>query len=60
MCVCCGCVCVCVCVQGGNVKVEGDAAVYGAAKLLPPEILADVMKGYIEVKMKVKPLSDSE
>ncbi|CAK9115604.1 Sphingosine-1-phosphate lyase 1 (S1PL) (SP-lyase 1) (SPL) (SPL 1) (Sphingosine-1-phosphate aldolase) [Durusdinium trenchii] len=37
-----------------GIKVEGDAAVYGAAKLLPDEVLGDVMKSYIEVKMKVK------
>lgn len=35
-------------------KPEGDAAVYGAAKALPPDILGDVMRGYCDVKMKVK------
>lgn len=39
-----------------NVEVVGEAAVYGAAKVLPDEILGDVLKSYIEVKMKVKPL----
>lgn len=35
-------------------KPEGDAAVYGAAKALPPDILGDVMRGYVDIKMKVK------
>lgn len=39
-----------------NVEVVGEAAVYGAAKVLPNEILADVLRSYIEVKMKVKPM----
>mmetsp|Transcript_1593 Transcript_1593/g.1826 ORF Transcript_1593/g.1826 Transcript_1593/m.1826 type:complete len:473 (-) Transcript_1593:529-1947(-) len=39
-----------------NLTVEGDAAVYGAAKMLPNEVLDDIMKSYIEVKMTVKPL----
>lgn len=37
-----------------GMKPEGDSAVYGAAKALPPDVLGDVMKGYIDVKMKVK------
>jgi len=41
--------------QNPNLKVEGDAAVYGAAKNIPQEILGDLMREYIAVKMKVKP-----
>jgi sphinganine-1-phosphate aldolase len=39
--------------------VEGDAAVYGASETLPDEVLSDVMKRYIEVKMTVKPLENA-
>merc|ERR1712176_1547236 len=42
--------------QNPGQKIEGDAAVYGAAKMLPGEVLDDIMKSYIEVKMTVKPL----
>jgi len=35
--------------------IEGGAAVYGAAKLLPDEVLSEVMKNYVEVTLKVKP-----
>jgi len=37
-----------------DTKPSGDAAVYGAAKMLPNKILSDVLKGYIDVKMTVK------
>eukprot|EP00746_Dinoflagellata_sp_MGD_P161010 gnl/MRDRNA2_/MRDRNA2_88020_c0_seq1.p1 gnl/MRDRNA2_/MRDRNA2_88020_c0~~gnl/MRDRNA2_/MRDRNA2_88020_c0_seq1.p1 ORF type:complete len:540 (+),score=106.34 gnl/MRDRNA2_/MRDRNA2_88020_c0_seq1:72-1691(+) len=40
--------------QNPGAKPTGDAAVYGAAKALPPDILGDVMRGYCDVKMKVK------
>mmetsp|Transcript_5940 Transcript_5940/g.7762 ORF Transcript_5940/g.7762 Transcript_5940/m.7762 type:complete len:521 (-) Transcript_5940:131-1693(-) len=40
-------------------KIEGDAAVYGAAKMLPVEVLDDIMKSYIEVKMTVKQLKEN-
>ena len=35
-------------------KPDGDAAVYGTAELLPENILGEVMKSYIDVKMSVK------
>lgn len=35
-------------------KPAGDAAVYGAAKMLPVGVLCDVLKGYVDVKMSVK------
>lgn len=44
------------CKANPNFKIEGDAAIYGAAKALPSKILGSVMRSYIEVKMKVKPL----
>ena len=38
-----------------DVKPEGDAGVYGTADLLPDQILDDVMKSYLDVKLTVKP-----
>jgi sphinganine-1-phosphate aldolase len=38
-----------------NVKLEGDSAVYGTADLLPDQILNDVLKSYVDVKLTVKP-----
>jgi len=38
-----------------DIKIEGEAAVYGAAKLLPSEILGECLKRYIDIKMTVKP-----
>merc|ERR1712217_602021 len=35
--------------ENPGVKIEGDAAVYGAAATLPPEVLAEVMRGYVDV-----------
>ena len=32
----------------------GDAAVYGAAKALPDNILQDVLRSYCDIKMTVK------
>jgi glutamate/tyrosine decarboxylase-like PLP-dependent enzyme len=40
-----------------DIKIEGEAAVYGAAKILPPEILGECLKRYIDIKMTVKPAS---
>ena len=37
-----------------DVKVEGDAAVYGAAEALPDAILSSVMRSYLDVKLSVK------
>ena len=35
-------------------KVEGEAAVYGAASVLPDEVLCEAMRGYIDVKLTAK------
>jgi len=37
------------------VKPEGDAAVYGTADMLPSDILEDVLRSYVDIKMSVKP-----
>ena len=37
-----------------SIKPTGTAAVYGAAATIPDAILEDVLRGYIDVKMKVK------
>ena len=36
-------------------KPEGNAAVYGAAASIPTAIIEDVLRGYVDLKMKVKP-----
>jgi len=41
-----------------NVKVEGDAAVYGSAENLPDEILDSVVRSYLDVKLSVKPAAN--
>jgi len=41
--------------QNPNVKPEGDAAVYGTADMLPSDILEDVLRSYVDIKMSVKP-----
>ena len=38
-----------------SIKPEGTAAVYGAAASIPEQILEDVLRGYVDVKLKVKP-----
>eukprot|EP00747_Dinoflagellata_sp_TGD_P017652 gnl/TRDRNA2_/TRDRNA2_125961_c0_seq1.p1 gnl/TRDRNA2_/TRDRNA2_125961_c0~~gnl/TRDRNA2_/TRDRNA2_125961_c0_seq1.p1 ORF type:complete len:541 (-),score=80.59 gnl/TRDRNA2_/TRDRNA2_125961_c0_seq1:43-1665(-) len=35
-------------------RPQGDAAVYGAATVLPPRVLQEVLRSYIDVKMTVK------
>lgn len=40
-----------------DIRIEGEAAVYGASKVLPPEILGECLKRYIDIKMTVKPAS---
>jgi hypothetical protein len=35
-------------------KPSGDAGVYGTADLLPGNILGEVMRSYVDVKMTVK------
>ncbi len=35
-------------------KPEGTAAVYGAAQTLPSELLESILRGYIDVRLKVK------
>ena len=37
-------------------RAEGNAAVYGAAASIPDVILEDVLRGYVDIKLKVKPL----
>ena len=37
-----------------SIQPTGTAAVYGAAASIPDAILQDVLRGYIDVKMKVK------
>jgi len=37
-----------------NIKIEGDAAIYGAAEALPDAILSSVMRSYLDVKLSVK------
>lgn len=36
-------------------RPSGTAAVYGAAAAIPDEVLEDVLRGYIDLKLKVKP-----
>lgn len=36
-------------------KVKGEAAVYGAASVLPDDVLMEVMRSYCDIKMTVKP-----
>ena len=38
-----------------DTKPEGNAAVYGAAAAIPDELLDDILRGYVDVLMKVKP-----
>ena len=38
-----------------SIKPTGTAAVYGSASAVPDEILEEVLRGYIDVKLKVKP-----
>ena len=38
-----------------DTKPEGKAAVYGAAAAIPDELLDDILRGYVDVLMKVKP-----
>ena len=38
-----------------NIKVEGDSAVYGAASVLPSELLETMMMSYMDIKLSVKP-----
>jgi len=38
-----------------KIKAEGNAAVYGAAAALPDEVLEGVLRGYVDLKMRVKP-----
>ena len=42
------------CLANPGLKTEGDAAVYGAAKALPDNILQDVLRSYCDIKMTVK------
>jgi len=37
-----------------SIKPSGDAAVYGAADAYPDEIIEDVMKSYVDIKLSVK------
>jgi sphinganine-1-phosphate aldolase len=36
-------------------KADGMAAVYGSAAALPDEVLEGVLRGYVDIKMRVKP-----
>ncbi len=38
-----------------DTKPEGNAAVYGAAANLPDEVLDGILRGYVDIKLKVKP-----
>mmetsp|Transcript_31645 Transcript_31645/g.76946 ORF Transcript_31645/g.76946 Transcript_31645/m.76946 type:complete len:169 (-) Transcript_31645:284-790(-) len=40
-----------------GLKIEGDAAVYGAIDNLPAEVLDSVARSYLDVKLSVKPTS---
>jgi len=40
-------------------KVVGEAAVYGAASVLPDDVLSEVMRSYCDIKLTVKPLAAS-
>jgi sphinganine-1-phosphate aldolase len=36
-------------------KPEGQAAVYGAAAAIPDAVVHEILRGYVEIKMRVKP-----
>ena len=38
-----------------NTKPNGAAAVYGAAAAIPDAVIDDILRGYIDIKMRVKP-----
>merc|ERR1719198_1247077 len=37
-----------------NIQIKGEAAVYGAAKILPDNIIGEVMKSYCDLRVTVK------
>jgi len=37
-------------------KVQGGASIYGAASLLPDDVLKEAMRSYCDIKLTVKPL----
>ena len=39
-----------------DTKPEGNAAVYGQAAALPEEILESILRGYVDLTLKVKPM----
>ena len=41
-------------VSNPEMKIEGNAAVYGAAKNIPDDILDGIMRSYCDTLMKVK------
>lgn len=41
--------------ENPNVKLDGHAAVYGAAATVPDDILDAVLRSYVDVRMRVKP-----
>ena len=42
-----------------ELKAEGNAAVYGAAASIPEPILEDVLRGYVDIRMTVKPTASA-
>ena len=40
-------------------KASGNAAVYGAAAKMPSELLETILRGYVDIKMSVKPAQDA-
>ena len=50
--------CVAYLLANPTTKPEGNAAVYGAAASIPDVILEEVMRGYVDIKLSVKPAGD--
>ena len=42
-----------------SIKPEGDGAIYGTVDVLPDNILEQVMRGFVDIKMTSKPLAES-
>jgi len=49
--------CTAFCLENPGTKPEGNAAVYGAAAAIPDAILEEVLRGYVDIKLSVKPLA---
>ena len=41
--------------ENPNIKLEGNAAVYGVAAAVPDDVLDVVLRSYVDIRMRVKP-----